>query len=74
MTKIFFGFVRLFRNFFECLHSVPPSIFFLFCKRMDFQKLPKGPLLHFLALCDLPETKKYFEEKFQKNRELMRVL
>ena len=25
---------------------------------MDVQKLPKGPLLHFSALCDLPETKK----------------
>ena len=25
---------------------------------MDVQKLPKGPLLHFLALCDLPETEK----------------
>ena len=31
---------------------------------MDVQKLPKGPLLHFLALCDLPETKKNFEKKF----------
>ena len=35
----------------------PPS-FFLFCKRMDVQKLPKGPLLHFSALYDVPETKK----------------
>ena len=25
---------------------------------MDVQKLPKGPLLHFSALCDLQETKK----------------
>ena len=24
----------------------PPFIFFLFCQRMDVQKLPKGPLLH----------------------------
>ena len=32
--------------------------FFLFCKRIDVQKLPKGPFLHFWALCDLPETKK----------------
>ena len=44
----------------------PPFIFTLFCKRMDFQKLPKAPFLHFLALCDLPETNKIFK-KIQKN-------
>ena len=26
---------------------------------MDVQKLPKAALLHFSALCDLPETKKF---------------
>ena len=25
---------------------------------MDVEKLPKGPILHVLALCDLRETKK----------------
>ena len=34
------------------------KVFNVSCKRMDVQKLPKGPRLHFLALCDLPETKK----------------
>ena len=34
---------------------------------MDVKKLPKGPILHVLALCDLRVTKKIFE-KFQKNR------
>ena len=29
---------------------------------MDVQELPKAPLLHFLALCDLPTTKKISEE------------
>ena len=54
----FFGFVILFfRKFFYCLQRVPLH-FFLFCKNMDGQKLPKAPLLHFSALCDLPETKK----------------
>ena len=42
-------------------------IFFLFCKRIDVQKLPKGPLLHFSALCDLPETKK-IEKKSQSRK------
>ena len=46
-----------FRSFFYCLQRVPFH-FFQFCKRMDVQKLPKAPLLHFSALCDLPETKK----------------
>ena len=30
----------------------------LICNRMVVRKLPKPPLLHFLALCDLPETLK----------------
>ena len=34
---------------------------------MDAKKLPKGPILHVSALCDLRETKKKFK-KFQKNR------
>ena len=43
-----------------------PLHFFLFCKRMVVQKLPKAPLLHFSALCDLPETKKISKKNFQK--------
>ena len=47
----------------------PPFILFIFCKRMDVQKLPKA-LLQFSALCDLLETKqnskKIFEKKFRK--------
>ena len=35
---------------------------------MDVQKLPKGPISHFSALCDLPETKKV--RKFQKNLDI----
>ena len=27
---------------------------------MDVKKLPKGPILHVSALCDLRETKKFF--------------
>ena len=37
----------------------PPFNFFLFCKRMDVRKLPRAPLFHFSALCNLPETKKF---------------
>ena len=35
---------------------------------MDVQKLSKGPLLIFSALCDLPETKKKFDKNFEKIR------
>ena len=61
----FFGFVNFFfANFFNDSKRSPLH-FSLFCKTMDVQKLPKGPLLHFSALCDLPETKKI--EKIKKN-------
>ena len=33
---------------------------------MDVQKIPKAPLLHFSALCELPETKKKIREKISK--------
>ena len=33
---------------------------------MDVQKLPKGPLLHFSVLGDLPETKKHSKKNFGK--------
>ena len=51
-----------FRKFFKYLQRVPLH-FFLFCKRMDVQKLPKAPL------SDLPQTKKIRKKnrkKFQK--------
>ena len=63
-VQIFFGFVRLYSQIFLMSPEGPPFIFFLFCS-MDVQKLPNDPLLHFSALCDLPETKK-FEKKFKK--------
>ena len=34
---------------------------------MDVQKLPKAPLLHFSALCDLPKTKKNSKKIREKN-------
>ena len=37
-------------------------LWFQFSKKMDVQELPKAPLLHFSALCDLPETKKIEKE------------
>ena len=42
----------------------PPSFYFLFCNWMDVQKIPNGPLLHFSALCHLPETFKKFGKFF----------
>ena len=62
MTKIFLrNFFRLCETFFrKYLKRVHPSFFCLFCKRMDVKKLQKGPILHYLALCDLRETKKNF--------------
>ena len=36
----------------------PPS-FFPILQKNRCSKTPKGPLLHFSALCDLPETKKF---------------
>ena len=39
---------------------------------MDVKKLPKGPILHVSALCDLRVTKKIFE-KFQKNRNFFSI-
>ena len=49
----FFGFVS---KFFLCLLRVPLH-FFSILRQNGCSKLPKGPLLHFSALCDLPETK-----------------
>ena len=33
-------------------------MFFNFPKECQIQELPKAPLLHFSAICDLPETEK----------------
>ena len=60
---------RLGETFFAIFYMSPKGprfIFFLLCKRMGVQKLPKATLLHFSALCDLPETKKNSKEKFRK--------
>ena len=69
VTKIFLcRFFRLYKTFFRKFFNASrgsPFFFFLFCKRMDAHKLPKGPLLHFSALCDLPETN-YSNKKFKK--------
>ena len=46
-----------FRKFFKISPKGSPS-FFLFCNRMDVQKSQRVPLLHFSALCNLPETSK----------------
>ena len=71
MTKNFFVQVFFGSDFFlQILMSPkgPPFIFLNFANEcMLVQKLPKDPLLHFSALCDLPETKKNFE-KNSKNR------
>ena len=53
----FFRLCEIFSQIFQ-VPKIVTLHFFLFCKRMIVQKLPKAPLLHFLALCDLPETKK----------------
>ena len=39
---------------------------FAILQKNGYSKTPQGLLLHFSAVCDLPETKKYFEKKFQK--------
>ena len=57
-VQVFFGFVVLFFANFLNVSKGSHLHFFLFCKRMVVQKLPKAPLLNFSALCDLPETKK----------------
>ena len=64
-VQIFF---RLCETFFANISKGSTLHFFVyFAKKMDVKKLPKGPILHVSALCDLRVTKKIFE-KFQKNR------
>ena len=52
------GFVRLFSQIFLMSPKGPPFIFLTICNRMNVQKSQRVPLLHFSALCDLPETSK----------------
>ena len=54
-------------NFFSELFYCSPHQFFDILQQNGCSKNPKGsPLLHFLALCDLPETSKKFEKKIGK--------
>ena len=54
-------FFRLCETFFAnfLMSSKCPPSFFSFLQKNGCSKTPKGPLLHFSALCDLPETKKF---------------
>ena len=70
--KIFYaGFFRLgetfFRNF--LMSPKPPFIFFLFCKRIDVQKLPKATFYIFRHYATYRIPKKFktiFEKNFEK--------
>ena len=65
--KVFFRLCEtFFRKFFKCLQRVPIH-FFLFCKRMDVQKLPKAPFYFFRLYAAYRRPKK-ISKKFQKNR------
>ena len=72
ITKIFlcmlFRFCEtFFRIFFNVSKvSVPLHCFFDFAKEWMLKK-PKGLILHFSALCDLPETLKKFEKNLSEN-------
>ena len=58
--------MRLFFEF-KCPKGSHLSFFFLFCRRMDVQEIPEAlSLLHFSALCDLPEISKKIEKQFRK--------
>ena len=61
----FFGFVRLFCNFFNV--SKRSLHFFLLCKRMDVQT-PKGPLFTFFVTMRLTEDQKNRKKIFEKFR------
>ena len=61
---VVFGLVRLFSQFFQMSPKGPPSFFPIFPKN-GCSKTPKCPLLHLLALCDLPRTKK-IKKTFEK--------
>ena len=65
-----------FRKFFKCLKG-PPFIFFLFCKTMDVQKLPKAPFNIFRNYATYRRPRKISKnvsEKIQKIFFLKRVL
>ena len=54
----------VFRKFFKCLQGSPS--FFLFCKRMNVQKLPKAPFYIFRHYVTYRRPKK-IRKKFPKN-------
>ena len=59
--------MRLFFTNFLMSPKCPPFIFFDILQQNGRSKNPKGsPLLHFSALCDLPETSKQFRKKIGK--------
>ena len=60
LCRFFSALWDFFWKMFSMSPKGPPSYFFLFCS-----KIPRGPLLQFSALCDLPETKKI--RKFHKS-------
>ena len=62
----FFGFVRLFFAKFLNVSKGSPLIFFLFCKTMDVQKLPRSPFYIFCHYATYRRPKK-ISKKFQKN-------
>ena len=45
---------------------VPLQFFFYFAKEWMFKNSQRAPLLHFSALCNLPETKMNFDKIFEK--------
>ena len=66
--QVFICLVRLFLAIFLNVSKGSPFHFFPILQKNGCSKTPKGPLLHFSALCDLPETKKSkkIEKKFKK--------
>ena len=70
----FFGTVRLFFENFFCPQRVPLSSFLIFCNGMYVNKCRRVPLLHFSALCDFFERKKFFKNlNFFSNKNLLRI-
>ena len=65
-VQVFFGLLRLFSANFLNVSKGSPFIFSYFAEEWMFKNSQRQPLLHFSALCDLPETKKNFEKNFKK--------
>ena len=65
--ETFLLFSALWHWFFsEIFFIVPPINFWYFATEWMFKKSQSVPLLHFSALCDLPETSKKFRKKIRK--------